>query len=78
MKKVKALGPHLQYPEVGPGEAAGCASLPREMRTIIKNKDPGVPLPEHLLLTTRFETRAKVFRVILPGRVKNRAFLAND
>jgi hypothetical protein len=48
------------------------------MRTIIKNKDPGVPLPEHLLPTTKFETRAKVFLVNFPEIDENRAFLAND
>ena len=78
MKKAKAIGPHLWYPQVSPGEAADCASLPRAMRTIIKNKDPGVPRPEHILPTTGFETQAKVFLVNLPGRVENRAFLAND
>ena len=62
-KKVKALGPHLRWPEVGPGEAADCASLPHEMRPVIKNKCPGVPRPGHLPPTTRFETQAKVFRV---------------
>ena len=78
MKKVKEVDPHLRYPEVCPGEAADCASLPCAMRTIIKNKDPGVPLPEHLLPTTRFETRAKVFLVNFPEIDENRAFLAND
>ena len=77
-KLVEYFGPHLQYPEVGPGEVADCASLPHEMRTIIKNKDPGVQRPEHLLPTTRFETLAKVFRVNLPGSVEKRAFSATD
>ena len=48
------------------------------MRTVIKNKDPGVPRPEHLLPTTRFETLAKVFRVNLPGGVENGPFFATD
>ena len=78
MKKVKALDPHLRYPQVTPGEAADYASLPHEMRTIIKNKDPGVLRPEHLLPTTRFETLAKVFCDSLPEIDENRAFLAND
>ena len=42
------------------------------------NKNPGVPTPGHLLPTTRMETLAKVFCVNLPGRVKKRAFSAND
>ena len=75
--KGKAPDPTSRRPGVGPGEAADCASLPHEMRTIIKNKDPGVPRPEHLLPTTRFETRAKVFLVNLPGRVEKRAFSAS-
>ena len=77
-KKGKAPDPISRGPEVAPGEAADCASLPPEMRTIVKNKCPGVPRPGHLLPTTRFETRAKVFRVNLPGRVEKRAFSATD
>ena len=77
-KLVEYFGPHSRDPEVGPGEAADCASLPHEMRTIIKNKDPGVQRPEHLLPTTRFETLAKVFRVNLPAGVEKRAFSATD
>ena len=77
-KKVKALDPHSRYPQVGPGEAADRASLPHEMRTVIKSKCPGVPRPGHLLPTTRFETLAKVFLVNLPASVKKKPFLATD
>ena len=42
------------------------------------NKNLGVPTPGDLLPTTRMETLAKVFLVNLPGRVKKRAFSAND
>ena len=76
--KGKAPDPISRGPEVAPGEAACCASLPHEMRTVIKNKCPGVPRPGHLLPTTRFETRAKVFWVNLPGRAENGPFLATD
>ena len=42
------------------------------------NKNQGVPRPGALPPTTRMETLAKVFLVNLPGRVKKRAFFAND
>ena len=76
--KGKAPDPISRGPEVAPGEAADRASLPHEVRTVIKNKCPGVPRPGHLLPTTRFETLAKVFRVNLPASVERRAFSGND
>ena len=42
------------------------------------NKNPGVPNPRRLMPKNRLKTRAKVFCVHLPGRVKKRAFSAND
>ena len=42
------------------------------------NKNPGFLTRGHLLPTTRMEALAKVFLVNLPGRVKKRAFSAND
>ena len=75
--KGRAPDPISRGPGVAPGEAADRASLPPEVRTIVKNKCPGVPRPGHLLPTTRFETRAKVFLVNLPGSVEKRGFSAS-
>ena len=77
-KKVKAPDPPLRDPEVAPGEAADSASLPPEVRTIVKNKCLGVPSQGHLLPKTRLQTLAKVFLVNLPGRAENGPFLVTD
>ena len=52
MKKVEALDPHLQYPEVGPGEAADGRSLHSGEVSARVNKNPGVLNPGHLLPKT--------------------------
>ena len=76
--KTKALDPHLRDPQVGPGEAADCASLPPEVRTIIKNKCSGVPRLGRLSPKNRLQTLAKVFLVNLPASVEKRPFSATD
>ena len=44
----------------------------------VKNTNPGIPRPGQLLLKTRMETLAKVFRVNLPASVEKRPFSATD
>ena len=45
MKKVKALDPHLQYPEVGPGEAADGRSLQNGEVSARVQQESGGPDP---------------------------------
>ena len=78
MKKVKALDPHMRYPEVGYKEAEKFKYFRHEMRTIFKIKCQGFPSPGSLPTTTRILALAKVFLVSLPEIDENRAFLAND
>ena len=45
LKKVKALDPHLQYPEVGPGEA-GCRNhLKNDTATMVAKQESRGPEP---------------------------------
>ena len=45
LKKVKALDPHLQYPEVGPGEA-GCRNhLQNDTATMVAQQESRGPEP---------------------------------
>ena len=77
-KLVGCYAPHSRDPEVGPGEATDCASLPCWLCTTSGNKDPRVPRPGHFEPKTRMETLAKVFWVNLPANVKKRPFSATD
>ena len=76
-KLVECFGPHLQDPEVGPGEAWCRIYLPCWLCTTCGNKDPRVPRPGHLEPKTRMETLAKVFWVNLPASVEKRPFSAS-
>ena len=76
-KLVGCYAPHSRDPEVGPGEATDCASLPCWLCTTYGNKDLRVPRPGHLEPKTRMETLAKVFLVNLPASVEKRAFSAS-